>query len=108
MAEIEALRLEAHHCQWASRFLEDNREVPFYLMIDSFAPHEPWIAPPPYDEMYGDPAFSGKRHLSPRYGTAEGYGPGEIEFMQAQYRAAERRFTTTGFAYQPQGMPFID
>ncbi|MFO7947758.1 MAG: sulfatase-like hydrolase/transferase, partial [Armatimonadota bacterium] len=35
--------------QWAMDFLEDNRGAePFYLYVDSFAPHEPWEAPPMY------------------------------------------------------------
>ena len=71
--------------QWAVRFLEDNRKHPFYLFVDSFAPHEPWEAPEEYYRMYGDPDYRGTRHLSPRYGSADGYSPDEIRYMKAQY-----------------------
>ena len=72
--------------QWAARFLEDNRERPFYLLIDSFAPHEPWEAPEEYYRMYGDPEYKGIKHLAARYGPADGYSADEIDYMQAQYR----------------------
>ncbi len=39
--------------RWAMEFLEDNRHAePFYLLIDSFRPHEPWEAPARYHELY--------------------------------------------------------
>lgn len=72
--------------RWAARFLTDNREVPFYLLIDSFAPHEPWEAPEKYYRMYGDPNYKGKKHLAAHYGPAEGYLPEEIGYMRANYR----------------------
>lgn len=72
--------------RWAARFLTDNREVPFYLLIDSFAPHEPWEAPEKYYRMYGDPNYKGKKHLAAHYGPAEGYLPEEIGYMRAHYR----------------------
>lgn len=46
--------------RWAMEFLEDNRRAePFYLLIDSFRPHEPWEAPARYYEMYADPSYDG-------------------------------------------------
>lgn len=54
--------------RWAMEFLEDNRHAqPFYLLIDSFPPHEPWDAPAPYYEMYADPAYDGPTVPHPRY-----------------------------------------
>jgi len=42
--------------QWAMRFLEDNRKHgPLYLLVDAFAPHEPWDPPRRYLEIYADP-----------------------------------------------------
>jgi len=42
--------------RWAMRFLEDNRNAqPFYLLVDAFAPHEPWDPPRSYFAMYADP-----------------------------------------------------
>jgi len=45
-------------CEW----LRDNRSVsPFLLWIDSFAPHEPWDAPPEFVRRYDDtPGFDGR------------------------------------------------
>jgi len=71
--------------KWAGKFLEDNREHPFYLMIDSFAPHEPWEAPEKYYLMYGDPDYDGVKHLGSCYGPADSYSEKEIEYMNAQY-----------------------
>jgi len=71
---------------WAARFLEENREHPFYLLIDSFAPHEPWEAPEEYYRMYGDPEYRGVKHLASRYGPADGYSADEVDYMRAQYR----------------------
>jgi arylsulfatase A-like enzyme len=72
--------------KWASKFVKDNREEPFYLLIDSFAPHEPWQAPEKYYSMYGDSNYSGVRHLAAEYGPADGYSEEEIAYLQAHYR----------------------
>lgn len=53
---------------WAAQFLEDNAHAqPFYLLVDSFRPHEPWEAPRRYYEMYADPAYAGPIIPHPRY-----------------------------------------
>lgn len=72
--------------EWAARFLEDNRDIPFYLLIDSFAPHEPWEAPEKYYRMYGDPDYKGTRYLSACYGPADRYSVEEINYLRAQYQ----------------------
>ena len=72
--------------QWASRFLKDNREVPFYLLIDSFAPHEPWEAPDRYYRMYCNPEYNGTTHFSATYGPADSYSDEEVHDMKAHYR----------------------
>lgn len=71
--------------RWASEFVEDNSSHPFFLLIDSFAPHEPWEAPAKYYEMYGDRNYRGARHLVPVYGRADRYSASEIAYMRAQY-----------------------
>ncbi len=54
--------------QWAIDFVEDNRRAePFYLYVDSFAPHEPWEAPRRYYEMYADPDYDGPTVVHPQY-----------------------------------------
>lgn len=72
--------------KWAARFLTDNRNVPFFLLIDSFAPHEPWEAPEKYYRMYGDPDYQGTKYLSSCYGPADRYSVEEINYMRAQYQ----------------------
>ncbi len=70
----------------AANFITDNRHQPFYLLIDSFAPHEPWQAPEKYYLMYGDPDYRGIKHLNPPYGPADDYSDAEIGYLQAHYR----------------------
>lgn len=61
--------------QWAMDFLEDNRNAePFYLCIDSFAPHEPWEAPPMYHQLYADPSYDGPTIVHVSYTTREEQG----------------------------------
>ena len=61
--------------RWAMQFLEDNRQgTPFYLVVDSFAPHEPWEAPDAYYRLYGAPDYQGRRILHCGYGPAEQFG----------------------------------
>jgi arylsulfatase A-like enzyme len=37
----------------AFRWLEKNREQPFFLFMNYFDPHNPYLPPPPYDEYFG-------------------------------------------------------
>ena len=78
--------------QWASKFVEDNREQPFYLMIDSFCPHEPWQAPEEYYRLYADPNYRGITHLTARYGPADGYSPEEVQDIVAHYSGLVTHF----------------
>ncbi len=61
--------------RWAMDFVEDNRDAePFYLLVDSFPPHEPWEAPPHYYQMYADPGYDGPTIPHARYQTMEQQG----------------------------------
>ena len=61
--------------RWAMEFVEDNRNAePFYLMIDSFRPHEPWEAPLRYYQMYADPDYDGLTIPHARYQSMEEQG----------------------------------
>jgi arylsulfatase A-like enzyme len=55
----------------AMQFLEENRSnpKPFYLFVDTFHPHETWEAPAKYYQLYRDPKYTGKTHLTVPYGT---------------------------------------
>jgi len=83
---VDAETATARLFQWSARFLADNRTVPFYLLIDSFAPHEPWEAPEEFYRLYADPNYTGLTHLAPHYGPATGYTEAEVADMQAHYR----------------------
>lgn len=74
--------------RWAMQFLEDNRQgAPFYLLVDSFAPHEPWEAPDAYYRLYGVPDYQERRILHCGYGPAEqfGYTAEELAYVRAHY-----------------------
>ena len=82
---VDAETATARAFKWAGDFLEDNRDQPFYLQIDSFAPHEPWEAPEKYSAMYADPNYKGLRYQGAFYGPADRYSKDEIAYIKAQY-----------------------
>ena len=55
----------------AMRFLDENRanDKPFYLYVDTFHPHESWEAPRRYYDLYRDPSYTGRTHLTVAYST---------------------------------------
>lgn len=55
----------------------------FFLMIDSFDPHEPWDPPHPYCEMY-NPGYKGDRVIWPTYGWCN-LTPDELKEVRALY-----------------------
>ncbi len=66
--------------QWAMQFLEDNRGArPFYLLVDTFTPHEPWEAPEKYYRMYADPDYDGETTVHVRYGSKKEQGMSDAE-----------------------------
>ena len=74
--------------RWAMEFLEDNRDAePFYLLVDSFRPHEPWEAPKRYYEMYADPGYDGPIIPHARYQPMDEQGLDEamLADMVAHY-----------------------
>ena len=56
------------------------------VLVDSFAPHEPWEAPPSYYSLYKPPSFHGRTVIHTRYGPLDGQ-MSEAEFvnMKAHY-----------------------
>jgi len=56
----------------------------FLLWVDSFGVHEPWIAPPPYEGMYGSTAH--QRYIPmPASDPAAWARPGDLEHLRALY-----------------------
>jgi arylsulfatase A-like enzyme len=69
----------------AARWLESNaRRGPFFLLVDSFDPHEPWDPPQHYVDRY-DPDYEGEKLFYPRYTTADFYPERELRHMRALY-----------------------
>lgn len=54
----------------ASRWLEENQDAErFFLVVESFDPHEPWFVPPHYRRLY-DPT-DGREMVAPPYRPAD-------------------------------------
>ena len=82
----------------AMDWLECNyRRKDFFLMIDSFDPHEPWDPPQHYIDMY-DPGYKGRVIESPPAGLRKAMGitDRELKHMRARY-AAEVTMVDTWF-----------
>ncbi len=58
---------------------------PFFLVIDSFDPHEPWDPPKKYIDLYDDPDYNGREPVAPNYGPSGYLTEREIERMRALY-----------------------
>ena len=68
--------------QWLENF---GRKVKrFFLMIDSFDPHEPWNPPRYYIERY-DPNYEGDELFEPAYAPSSYASEREIQHMRAMY-----------------------
>ena len=68
----------------AMRFLEDNRERPFFLSVDCFDPHEPWDPPRWRWEPY-DPDYSGRDYIWPTRIDMSTISAVELEHIRALY-----------------------
>jgi arylsulfatase A-like enzyme len=83
----------------AARMAEGNRDQDrLFFWVDSFDPHEPWNPPAPYDTMYTDPEYKGKRLIDANYGSV-GYLSGEeLTYLRAMY-AGEVTLVDRWFGY---------
>jgi arylsulfatase A-like enzyme len=72
----------------AAKWLEDSREAeePFFLVVDSWDPHEPWDAPKHYVDLY-DPGYKGLEMILPFYGPTRLMSDAELNHMRALYAA---------------------
>jgi arylsulfatase A-like enzyme len=72
----------------AIRLLEDAANLePFFLMVDSFDPHEPWDPPSRYIELYDDPKIEGQEPVTPFYGDSKYLEGPQLERMKKLYAA---------------------
>lgn len=69
----------------AAEYLEVAREAqPFFLVVDSFDPHEPWDPPQKYVDLYDD-GYRGPEPVVPNY-SDDGWIEGrQLERMRALY-----------------------
>jgi arylsulfatase A-like enzyme len=61
-------------------------ERPFFMVVDSFDPHEPWDTPEPYRSMYGEPLEDGEP-VQPNYGSSDYLTERELRRMRELYAA---------------------
>jgi arylsulfatase A-like enzyme len=67
-------------------FVRKHRDEPFFLMLFFVDPHDPYHAPPPYEDMYVAPGAP-PLIRSPHWELGN-YTPAQIERMQATYDGA--------------------
>jgi len=69
----------------AMQWLEENQKVEkFFLLVDSFDPHEPWDPPRKYVNLY-DRGYEGREIITPRYGPSDYLSEAELKHMRALY-----------------------
>lgn len=68
----------------AARWLEQNRDAQqFFLLVESFDPHEPWFVPPYYRRMYD--TGSGREQVTSPYLEVDQVAPDLLHRAQANY-----------------------
>lgn len=78
--------LPARVFRTASRWLEDNHEqAPFFLWIDSFAPHEYWDPPREFADRYYV-ARNSRDYIVPQWVRADWAGEDEVRRTKALYQ----------------------
>jgi arylsulfatase A-like enzyme len=66
-------------------FLEHAEEgQPFFLVLDSFDPHEPWDPPEKYVSLYSD-GYQGRDPIVPNYSRSDWIDARELKRMKALY-----------------------
>jgi arylsulfatase A-like enzyme len=69
----------------AIRWLKENVDAEnFFLVVDSFDPHEPWDPPHEYVDIY-DPNYQGKEIITPDYGKIDYLEEKQLKHMRAHY-----------------------
>jgi arylsulfatase A-like enzyme len=71
----------------AINWVETNHQhhKQFFMMIDSFDPHEPWDPPEPFDTKYTDPKYKGPKLIAPKYGPVDWMTKEELEYVRGLY-----------------------
>jgi len=81
--------LQAQVFRGAMTWLDENQDADnFFLVIDSFKPHEPWLPPRWCSRLYEDGEYTGTEIIRPEYTldcASIGYTPEMVKHMQALY-----------------------
>lgn len=92
-----APKVFAQGCRYLEELYKSGADN-FYLMVDSFDPHEPWDTPKFYRDLYADPSYKGKEIFMPIYSAdyTEYLNEDELNYMRACY-ASEVTMVDTWF-----------
>ena len=72
----------------AATWLDNAADLgPFFLLVDSFDPHEPWDPPDRYIELYDEATFDGPDPVTPFYGGSGYLEERQLERMRLLYAA---------------------
>jgi arylsulfatase A-like enzyme len=72
----------------AAKLLEElGRKQPFFLVVDSFDPHEPWDPLEKYVDLYDPDSYKGQQLLYPEYAEDDYLTDGQLKRMRALYSA---------------------
>jgi len=67
---------------------QSKKDQPFFLWIEAWRIHEPWIDPPQYVDLY-DPGYKGEWVSAPSYSPTIDYlTPAELNHIRAMYAAS--------------------
>jgi arylsulfatase A-like enzyme len=58
---------------------------PFFMVVDSYDPHEPWDTPDDYVSLYDDSSYDGHEPFSVIYGESDYLTKRELRRMKARY-----------------------
>jgi arylsulfatase A-like enzyme len=64
-----------------------ERLQPFFMVIDSYDPHEPWDPPTSYVTRYGEARFAGEEPTKISYGSSSVLTEAELDRVRVLYRA---------------------
>ncbi len=84
----------------------NNGGEPFFLVVDSFDPHEPWDPPQSYIDLYSG-GYSGREPMVPNYSTTDYLTEAQLERMKNIY-AAEVTMTDEWFGRFMNRMEDLD
>lgn len=88
---LEARKDDDHFCaqttnaaiQWLEKNHNDGK---FMLYLDTFDPHEPWVPPDEYMDLY-DQGYEGEVVIHPRYELSDYLTKDEVKHMRSIYAA---------------------